>query len=89
MNLTDTVATVPNLQTGNMYNFFVITMNEAGTSLPSAILTINVTEEHEDDKGLTGVSSAPHSIVLDAKTATTLTVVWQPPEFAHPTDRFM
>ncbi|XP_063860088.1 Ig-like and fibronectin type-III domain-containing protein 2 isoform X4 [Scylla paramamosain] len=89
MNLTDTVATVPNLKTGNMYNFFVITMNEEGTSLPSAVLTINVTEEHEDDSGLTGVSSAPHSLVLDAKTATTLTVVWQPPEFAHPTDRFI
>ncbi|MPC35669.1 Myomesin-1 [Portunus trituberculatus] len=89
MNLTDTVATVSNLRTGNLYNFFVITMNEAGTSLPSAILTINVTEEHEDEGGLNGVSSAPHSLVLDAKTATTLTIVWQPPEFAHPTDRFI
>ena len=89
MNLTDTFATVTNLKTGNLYNFFVITMNGEGTSLPSAVLTINVTEEHDVEGALSGVSSAPHSLVLDAKTATTLTVMWQPPEFAHPTDLFV
>lgn len=88
MNLTDTVATVTNLKTGSMYNFFVVTMNEKGTSLPSAVLTINVTEESNSEGAIPGVSSAPHSLVLDHKTATTLTVVWQPPELAHPTDRF-
>ncbi|XP_050727678.1 Ig-like and fibronectin type-III domain-containing protein 1 isoform X2 [Eriocheir sinensis] len=88
MNLTDTVATVTNLKTGNMYNFFVVTLNDMGTSLPSAVLTINATEESSLEGAMAGVSSAPHSLVLDHKTATTLTVVWQPPELAHPTDRF-
>lgn len=88
MNLTDTVATVADLKTGNMYNFFVVTMNDKGTSLPSAVLTINATEESLVEGAVAGVSSAPHSLVLDHKTATTLTVVWQPPELAHPTDRF-
>lgn len=88
MNVSETAATVSDLKNDQLYNFFVISMNEQGTSLPSSVLTINVTTE-SDTVGVAGVSSAPHSLVLDAKTATSLTVVWQPPELAHPTDRFM
>lgn len=89
INLTDTVATVSDLKQGNMYNFFVISMNEEGNSLPSSVLTINVTSEAHNGTTVAGVSSAPHSLVLNSKTATTLTVLWQPPQLALPTDRFM
>ena len=63
-------------------------MNEEGASLPSSILTLNLSKE--ESKGpVAGVPSAPHSVRLESKTATTLRVVWEPSEVAHPIDRFL
>lgn len=88
MNLTDTVAEVGNLKKGMLYNFFVVALNDEGSSLPSSVLTINITDDSSNGSSIAGVASPPHSVVLEAKTATTLTVVWQPPVLALPTDRF-
>ena len=67
-----------------------------GASLPSSVVHLNVSSYLEDvSRGvkdlshpMAGVPSAPHSLRLDGKTATSLTVLWEPPELAHPTDRF-
>ena len=41
----ETVAVVKGLQNSEMYSFFVLAANDHGTSLPSSVLTINVTSE--------------------------------------------
>ncbi|XP_068232541.1 LOW QUALITY PROTEIN: myomesin-3-like, partial [Palaemon carinicauda] len=88
MNLTDTVAEVKDLKKGSLYNFFVVAAIEEGISLPSSVITVNITSDSANGTSIAGVSSPPHSVVLEAKTATTLTIGWQPPILALPTDRF-
>jgi len=44
MNVTNTNATVEGLSPGFFYDFYVLSENEHGTSLPSAVLRINITE---------------------------------------------
>lgn len=88
INVTNTAVTLTNLTAGKLYNIFVISLNEEGKSLPSSVLTINATDGAHSEGVVVGVPSAPHSLVLDSKTATSLTIVWQPPELAHPTDSF-
>jgi hypothetical protein len=43
MNVTSTNATIEGLTPGSMYDFYVLSENEHGTSLPSAVLRINIT----------------------------------------------
>ena len=45
INVTESVAVIGGLKSNQFYNFFVLSANEHGTSLPSSILTINVTNE--------------------------------------------
>ena len=45
LNVTKTQAVVSNLTSNQLYNFFVLAVNDHGTSLPSSIITINVTKE--------------------------------------------
>jgi hypothetical protein len=53
--VTDTRFEVSDLETGAMYNFFVVSHNKHGTSLPSSVLIINVTD--------TGMESAAHTVM--------------------------
>lgn len=39
----DTKVEISDLETGTMYNFFVLSSNIHGTSLPSSVLIINIT----------------------------------------------
>lgn len=39
------------------------------------------------DKGLPGVTTPPHSLVVSSHSATWVTVSWQPPEFSHPSEQ--
>ena len=41
-------AIVDNLNTNELYGFTVVAVNEYGTSLPSSIVTINVTEQGKE-----------------------------------------
>ena len=88
MNTTISAAEINDLKVGSLYNFFVVAINEEGVSLPSSIITLNLTKERDDGIPVAGVPSAPHSLTLETKTATSLTVLWQPPELALPIDRF-
>lgn len=45
INVTDTRAVVGGLKKNQLFNFFVVAANEHGTSLPSSIITVNVTKE--------------------------------------------
>lgn len=44
-NVTKTQAVITNLKSKQLYNFFVLALNDYGTSLPSSIVTINITKE--------------------------------------------
>lgn len=45
LNVTEPIAHIHGLKSKQLYNFFVLAANEYGTSLPSSILTVNVTKE--------------------------------------------
>lgn len=45
VNVTEPLAFINGLKSKQLYNFFVLAANEYGTSLPSSILTINITKE--------------------------------------------
>ncbi|KDR18237.1 Ig-like and fibronectin type-III domain-containing protein 1 [Zootermopsis nevadensis] len=86
LSLSDTRFEISGLETGAMYNFFVVSKNMHGTSLPSSILMINVTNTVLDDKGIPGVTSPPHSLAVSSHSATWVTISWQPPEFSQPAE---
>ena len=44
MNSTAPIIKINNLTVGGIYKFYVVSRNENGTSLPSSILTLNVSE---------------------------------------------
>jgi len=72
-----------NLSTGYLYNIFVVSQNEHGSSLPSSILMVNVTATVVGSEGVAGVTSSPHSLAVSAHSATFITISWQPPQFSH------
>ncbi|KAA0200274.1 hypothetical protein HAZT_HAZT000766 [Hyalella azteca] len=96
VNTSDTVAAIKDLDPKLLYKFFVVASNENGVSLPSSVLHLNVSNyleqvaKGEQDPGnpVAGVPSAPHSLRMESKTATSLTILWEPPELALPIDRF-
>lgn len=44
MNVTDTKVRLEGLETNSTYHMFVVAANEYGTSLPSSMLLLNITE---------------------------------------------
>ncbi|XP_054267567.1 Ig-like and fibronectin type-III domain-containing protein 1 [Macrosteles quadrilineatus] len=85
-NASETSATVRGLDRGALYNIFVVSRNEHGTSLPSSLLLINATKTALPEGGITGVTSPPHSLAVSSHSATYVTISWQPPEFSHPAE---
>lgn len=45
LNVTKPQAVITSLKSKQLYNFFVLAANDHGTSLPSSIITINITKE--------------------------------------------
>ena len=45
MNTTAPMMSISNLTKGGIYKFYVVSRNDQGTSLPSSILTLNVSKE--------------------------------------------
>ena len=77
---------VENLETGTFYRFFVVSRNEKGTSLPSALVKVNVSAAAWDGKGVAGTTSPPHLLEVEAHSATWLQFTWNPPAITHPED---
>lgn len=80
-------AVINNLKSKQLYNFFVLAANDHGTSLPSSIITINITKEALSNGTISGVPSAPQGISVTSRSADYITVSWQQPALVHPTDR--
>ena len=77
---------VEGLDTGKVYSFYVVSRNEKGSSLPSSILTTNISLSAWTGQAVAS-SSPPHVLRLVSTTTTSLTLQWNPPSVAHPQDR--
>lgn len=86
MNVTQTMARIEDLEMNSTYHLFVVAVNEHGTSLPSSMLLINITEDIEN-KEVSGIPSPPHSLSVSSHSATWLTLSWQPPQFSLPDEK--
>ncbi|KAG8229762.1 hypothetical protein J437_LFUL007060 [Ladona fulva] len=82
-----TSANITGLDTGSIYDFFVVSRNEHGTSMPSSAIMLNVTNTEIEGKGIAAVTSPPHSLSVSSHSATWVIITWQPPEFSHPTEQ--
>ncbi|XP_068617615.1 Ig-like and fibronectin type-III domain-containing protein 2 [Battus philenor] len=84
MNVVDTMARIVDLEPNSTYHVFVVAVNEHGTSLPSSMLLLNITES---EKEVSGIPSPPHSLSVSSHSATWLTLTWQPPQFSLPDEK--
>ncbi|KAK9739714.1 Fibronectin type III domain [Popillia japonica] len=82
----DTKIVVSNLEAGAIYNVFVVSKNDFGSSLPSSIVMISV-KKTENQTTISGVTSPPHSLAVASHSATWVTITWKPPEFIHPSEQ--
>jgi len=77
---------IDGLDTGKIYRFFVVSRNAKGTSLPSSIVTLNVSSDAWDGKQVQGATSPPHMLELDSRGSTWLEFTWNTPAISHPED---
>merc|ERR1719483_496943 len=88
VNTSMSTVKINNLTSGKRYKFFVVSRNDKGTSLPSSILTINITKNNGVQGLVTvmGATSPPHQLAVDGHSATWLLFIWNPPAVSHPED---
>jgi len=86
INTTVPIVKIQELQTGKKYRFFVVSRNEKGTSLPSSIVTVNVSAKAWNGTSISGSTSPPHLLEVESHSATWLQFVWNPPAITHPED---
>lgn len=87
INVTGTRTEINNLTTGATYKFYVVSFNEHGSSVPSSVILVNVSASSFNGTRIPGLLSPPHSLVVATHTSVFVQIVWQPPVFAHPTDK--
>jgi hypothetical protein len=86
VNTTVPIIKISGLEVGRLYSFFVASKNQKGSSLPSSIVTLNVSAAAWQGRAIFGASSPPHILSLDDKAPTDLTFSWNPPAISHPED---
>ncbi|XP_065582217.1 Ig-like and fibronectin type-III domain-containing protein 1 [Artemia franciscana] len=84
INTTEVFQHIEGLAKNKMYSFYVIATNDYGSSLPSAVVTLNIT--NGENVTAKGVPSSPTDVGIMSRGADYLTVSWHPPRFIHPTD---
>ncbi|XP_018897907.2 Ig-like and fibronectin type-III domain-containing protein 1 isoform X1 [Bemisia tabaci] len=89
ISTTNTSIEIKSLEKGQLYNIFVISRNQHGTSLPSSVLLINATNQDLNKEGQPGVTSPPHSLAVSGHSANSVTITWQPPELSHPSEQLL
>jgi hypothetical protein len=78
--------TVSGLKTNTKYRFFVIARNNFGTSLPSSVVTVNVSKAGWDGAKIDGRPSSPHAIEVTQTGADYLALSWTAPTISHHED---
>ena len=86
INTTTPLFTVTGLKTNTKYRFYVIARNAFGTSLPSSVVTVNVSSVAWDGSRIEGLPSSPHSIEISQTGADFLTLSWTAPTISHHED---
>ena len=71
--------TIGGLTKDSKYQFFVVARNSAGTSLPSSVLSTNISQLAWDGEKIVGKPSAPHGIEILKTTANMLSFAWTAP----------
>lgn len=88
LNSSVPVIKITGLEVGRKHSFFVVARNAAGTSLPSSIISLNVSKEawsgDHANGVIHGVSSPPHLLAVESHSATWLQFAWNPPAISHP-----
>ncbi|GAB6027715.1 hypothetical protein CHUAL_001951 [Chamberlinius hualienensis] len=80
-----TNAAIGNLDSNSSYVFFVVSVNDYGTSIASSLVHLNLSVVSGGEK-YQGTPSPPESVSLQNRNTTSLTIVWLPPAFTHPLD---
>ena len=80
LNSTAPIIKVSNLTVGGIYKFYVVSRNENGTSLPSSILTLNMSKAAWNGITIQGkVIICLHAFLLAPKGAQGVTMCVRPP----------
>lgn len=86
-NTTVPIVKISDLSVGKKYQFFAVSRNSKGTSLPSSIITLNASAESWSTKDpIRGAPSPPHLLAVESHSATWLQFTWNPPAISHPED---
>ena len=83
VNTDQAMVKVDDLETDRLYSFYVVSRNKKGTSLPSSILTVNISLAAWSGQTV-GATSPPHVLRLRSRTESSLSLEWNPPSIAHP-----
>ena len=78
--------TITGLEKNTKYQFFAISRNEFGTSLPSSLINVNVSRTAWDGQKVEGKPSAPHGIELIKAGAKMLSFAWTAPIISNHDD---
>ncbi|XP_013140886.1 PREDICTED: Ig-like and fibronectin type-III domain-containing protein C25G4.10 isoform X1 [Papilio polytes] len=86
LNVSEPMARIVDLEPNATYHVFVVAANQHGSSLPSSMLLLNITDK-DSEKEVSGIPSPPHSLAVSSHSATWLTLSWQPPQFSLPDEK--
>ena len=78
------MATITELDTNQLHQFFVIARNKDGNSLPSSIIHLNVSSVAWNGQDVKGVPSCPHQIAISRKGTDFITLSWTSPAVSTP-----
>lgn len=86
--MTDNSVTITGLNSNILHQFFVISRNEAGTSLPSSIVFVNVSSAawKGNDK-MHGLPTPPHTVTITKRGADFIELAWTTPAISMPDER--
>ena len=78
-NTSQAFAKIPRLEVEKVYQFFVVARNSAGSSLPSSLVTVNVSRAAWDGVEIKGAPSPPHQLRALRVSVDSVQLSWQAP----------
>ena len=78
-NTSQAFVKIPRLEVQKVYQFFVVAKNSAGTSLPSSLVSVNVSRAAWEGVQVKGSPSPPHQLRALRVSVDSVQLSWQPP----------
>ena len=78
-NTSQAFVKIPRLEVEKVYQFFVVARNSAGSSLPSSLVTVNVSRAAWEGVEVKGAPSPPHQLRALRVSVDSVQLSWQPP----------